>query len=437
MKIIDWVRYYYSNNTSAKTRTFIGRIRAYIRRLSTDRAMIEHKILINAKLERNLRNIEKIKIAFFILSDSEWKFGKLYEYFEEDSRFEPIVIICPLWKVDERIMMNDVMERTYSIFKTKGYNVLKTYDKENDIWLDVKKKCAPDIIFWGFPYEKQTKEEYFITSYPDVLACYVPYFFGTVNCAWAFDLLFHNLLWILFCESSFHKEMYKQMERRRGENVYVSGYPPIDSFLPSSSVPEFQWKIKDKNFRRLIWAPHHTIEKDGYSNFLEYSQTMLDIVRKYENKIQFVFKPHPLLRTKLYELKGWGKEKTDEYYALWDGFPNAKLCDGEYIDLFLSSDGMVHDSGSFTVEYLYTLKPVYYFASENRIKDLNEFGNKAYQLHYLGYSKEDLLYFIEDVILKKQDALYLKRKMFYKNYLLPPGEQTAAKNIYDKIKSYL
>lgn len=436
MGIINWLRDFYSKNTSSKTRTFIGKIRALLRRLFTDRTMIQRKISVNAKLEQALRNKKKIKIAFFILSDSEWKFGKLYELFEEDSRFEPIVIICPLWKVDERIMMNDVMERTYSFFQLKGYKVLKTYDKENDIWLDVKKECAPDIIFWGFPYDKQTKDEYFITSYPEVLACYVPYFFGTVSCLWAFDLLFHNLLWILFCESSFHKEMYEYKERRRGENVYVSGYPPVDKFLYSSSS-NFQWKIKDRNFYRLIWAPHHTIDKDGYSNFLVYSQIMLDIVKKYENNIQFVFKPHPLLRTKLYELKGWGKEKTDAYYTLWDSMPNTKLCDGEYVDLFLSSDGMVHDSGSFTVEYLYTLKPVYYFASKNRIKDLNKFGDKAYRLHYLGYSKEDLISYIEKVVLKGQDDLYSKRKAFYENYLLPPGGQTAAENIYDKIKSYL
>lgn len=436
MGLIKCIKDYYSNNTSARTRTFIGRIRTYIRRLLIDRKMIQCKIAINARLEQDLRNKEKIRIAFFILSDSEWKFGKLYEYFEVDNRFEPVVVICPLWKVDERMMMNEVMERTYSVFKAKGYNVLKTYDKENDIWLDVRKICAPDIIFWGFPYDKQTKDEYFITSYPDILACYVPYFFGTVNSSWAFDLLFHNLLWILFCESRFHKKMYEYKERLRGENVYISGYPPIDNFL-SSTIHNYSWKIKDKSLRRLIWAPHHTIEKDGYSNFLEYSQIMLDIVEKYKNSIQFVFKPHPLLRSKLYELKGWGKKKTDTYYALWDSLPNTKLCDGEYIDLFLSSDGMVHDSGSFTVEYLYTLKPVYYFASENRLKDLNEFGNQAYQLHYLGYSKSDLLYFIEKVILNGQDDLYLKRKLFYENYLLPPGGRTAAENIYEKIKSYL
>jgi CDP-glycerol glycerophosphotransferase (TagB/SpsB family) len=83
---------------------------------------------------------------------------------------------------------------------------------------------------------------------------------------------------------------------------------------------------------------------------------MIEMAKKYQDSVQFVFKPHPVLRSKLVVL--WGEEKTNAYYNTWDSLPNSTIHEDEYIDLFLTSDAMIHDSGSFTVEYLYVNKPV-------------------------------------------------------------------------------
>ena len=44
----------------------------------------------------------------------------------------------------------------------------------------------------------------------------------------------------------------------------------------------------------------------------------------------------------------------------WESLSNAQLETGKYVDLFMTSDAMIHDCGSFTIEYHYTLKPVMY-----------------------------------------------------------------------------
>lgn len=150
-----------------------------------------------------------------------------------------------------------------------------------------------------------------------------------------------------------------------------------------------------------------------------------------KNDIQIVFKPHPLLLTKLYNI--WGKEKTDHYYSQWEKGDNTQIALGDYVPLFLYSDAMIHDCGSFTVEYLYTKKPVMYLVKdEHHADDLNEFGKKAFDLHYKGRCVEDVENFIKDVIAGR-DEKKNEREIFYQDYLLPPDGNTASDNIIKAI----
>ncbi|WP_456087496.1 CDP-glycerol glycerophosphotransferase family protein [Parabacteroides sp.] len=431
------LRYFYNKYASEKTKNRVSIVRAWIRRLLTDRFVINNQQKRNNLLQFQLKNKEQIRVAFFIFSESEWKYGDLYNLLKQNKRFLLSIVICPECK-KEQISLVDEMEKTSSFFQKEGYNVISTYDKKNNRWIDVKKEFKPDIIFWGFPYPEITKEIYRITNYTNSLSCYVPYFWGTTDGRWVWDLLFHNMLWILFCETQFHKEFYKKKSRMHGNNVYVSGYPPFDFFLKNQNEfkSNFKWKVNDSRFRKVIWAPHHIISDGGQSTFLRYFDVMLEVATIYKDKIQFVFKPHPLLKSKLYNLKNWGKERTDNYYYCWDSLPNTMLWEGEYSSLFRESDALLHDCGSFMVEYLFTLRPVLYFASENRLKTLNELAVEAYNLHYIGNSKDDIYNFIELVVLNGEDRLYPLRKDFCKK-ILPPNELTAAENIYKKIISYI
>lgn len=64
--------------------------------------------------------------------------------------------------------------------------------------------------------------------------------------------------------------------------------------------------------KKIIWAPHHSLEDCGglqLSTFLSYYKFFFELAQKYFNDIQIVFKPHPLLKEKLYQHPDWGKEK--------------------------------------------------------------------------------------------------------------------------------
>lgn len=146
---------------------------------------------------------------------------------------------------------------------------------------------------------------------------------------------------------------------------------------------------------------------------------------------EVVIKPHPLLRNKLNNL--WGEEKTDAYYRLWETMPNTSVNEGEYIDLFLESDAMIHDSGSFLTEYLYTHKPVMRTMNDVGPKTMyNDFALDALDVCYKGYNEQDIEQFIQNVI-DGVDPMKEARVKFYQERLLPPNGKLPSENIVNDI----
>lgn len=390
------------------------------------------------KALKKVRGKEKVKVAFFLIHSSVWKYDLLYKMLQANKRFEPVVIICP-YTVHGREAMLAEMEATYKIFQAKGYNVIKAY-KDQDQWLDVKKEIQPDIVFFTNPH-KLTRDEYYIGNWQDALTCYVPYGFMIANIEQLqYNQLFHNLIWRCFYETKIHKRLAEKYARNKGKNVVVAGYPMCDVFLDKRYRPKNVWKIKDKDVKKIIWAPHHTIETNdielAYSNFLLIHQFMLDLANDYKDKVQIAFKPHPILKPKLYKHRDWGKEKTDRYYALWQNLTNGQLEEGEYIDLFLTSDAMLFDSISFMSEYIYTGKPSLFLVRDNTIKNkFNDFGRMVFELLYKAHTNEEVIRFVEKTVLNNQDPLYTTRDEFLTKYLTPPNGKTANENIYDYINS--
>ncbi len=386
-----------------------------------------------------IQNKEKIKVVFFLIHESVWKYEELYKLMDEDSRFEPIVIVCPYITYGDETMLSE-LRRTYDSFKAKGYNVIKSLNENSGEWLDVKNDIKPDIVFFTNPHNL-TKEEYFITNFLDTLTCYVPYGFKNSYLYEAhFDQLMQNFTWKFFLETNIHKKLSLQYARNKSVNTLVTGYPGMDKFLRRDYKPTDVWKINDRKLKRIIWAPHHTLPGRGatldYSTFLSYFDFMLEIAVKYQDMIQIAFKPHPILRANLNLDEFWGKEKTDNYYNTWAELPNGQVHEGGYIDLFLTSDGMIHDSSSFVIEYLYTNNPVMFLLNNDSILDkFNELGKMALSKLYIGRNKEEIELFVNDVILNENDVRQTERIEFFNKVVKPPNNVTASENIYNFLVS--
>jgi CDP-glycerol glycerophosphotransferase (TagB/SpsB family) len=129
----------------------------------------------------------------------------------------------------------------------------------------------------------------------------------------------------------------------------------------------------------------------------------------------------------------WGKERAEAYYRQWADMPNTQLELGGFVDLFRGSDAMVHDSGSFVIDYMYFNKPVMYIAKdiERTKRQGNQLSRMAYEHHYIGKTQQDITDFVEKTVLGGDDPLKEARLSFRNEYLLPANGKSVARNTYE------
>ena len=372
---------------------------------------------------RVVRSRPAIKVAFIVSDLGKWSTEELFIAMDSNDRFIPVIIVAPYKHYDNQqisALVGYLQDRNYNYRLLQGNDTLA-------------KVVAPDIIIPQEPYRDLVVGKVDFRDNIFSLYCFAGYGFHWVDDYW---ILSHNLLnytWQNYYENEPAIGNAPKYMANKGRNCLVTGLPLTDAFLkPLSTMPD-PWKNRDGR-KRIIWAPHHSIVDKGllfYSTFFEYSDFMLQLAERYRDVVQIAFKPHPVLLPKLYEV--WGKERTDSYYARWAEGENTQLEQGEYVSLFMHSDALIHDCGSFTVAYHYTRKPVLYLMKDGGHDDqLNDFGKRAFDLHYKGWCKDDIETFIIKV-LDGKDSMKDARERFYNDLLLPRGGNSASESIMKAI----
>lgn len=373
---------------------------------------------------------DRISVVFFAMNLPMWRYQFLYEALSKHPNFDVHIVLSPCISFSFEQQKKDI-EKLREFFDQKKISYID-YHFDDISCYDVKNELNPDILFYPQPSFNILDLKHDSKSFTNKLLCYYPYAFWTAYGDWSYDKPFHNVAWKLYYSTELHKKDAVNIAHNKGKNVVVVGYPNADNFLytPVQNV----WKPQNTKKKRIIWAPHFTIIKErslvAHASFLWMADFMIEMADKYSEQIQIAFKPHPRLITELYLHPEWGKNKADSYYEKWRNMENGQLDEGEFKDLFMTSDAMIHDSGSFTVEYHYSLKPVMFVIKEkeNYAATLCEFGKKALDAHYWGQNKKDIESFIENIVLKNVDTMYSKRKDFYDNYLMPPNEKSVTEN---------
>lgn len=411
----------------------IERIILYLR-LCLSRLELHHYRCKIPKLVKRIRAKEKIQVWFMLSDLSMWKTEELYKTMVDHPRFEP--------HIGTVLLTGDAASAS-----TKKYKKLKDYlnykhYQYKDVYIQNTSTIKADIIFYQQPYLGVIAPEVFFQNFinGNTLFCYANYALYSVSCIkenkFCIDSPLHRFSWQIYMENALTAEVGK-LSVIKGKNIVITGLPVQDTLLKDTDNGN-PWKPQTIHKKKIIFAPHHTIPTTdnllNYSQFLEVADMMLVIAEKYKDKVQFAFKPHPFLYTKLKDF--WGEEKTAEYYKRWEDMENTQLVDGAYQSLFKYSDALIHDCSSFTIEYCFTKKPAMYLVKpeqevEHRTK-LNRFAQKAFDLHKHGVTKEDIEEFILSVI-DGDDAMKSEREKYYNDYLLPPNGKTASENIINAI----
>ena len=395
---------------------------------------IKEYIARNKKNEELIRQKDSITVVFFASNVSMWHYQGLYEEMLKYPRFKPYIVLSPLnaYVQEQKVECVKAM-RNY--FAKRGISYID-YDTDNMKGYDVKGILKPDILFYPQPYYTVMCKEHRYYRFKESLLAYYPYFFHRTKLPFEYNEDFHNRAWRLYYETDFQKKDAKEIAAIGDLNVRVVGYPNADCY--NNRIIDDPWKTMSNPHKRVIWAPHFTLDGNGWinsSNFIWMSNLMLTLAEKYKDNVQFAFKPHPRLLTELYKHPDWGKKRADDYYQTWQDMENGQLETNGYIDLFMTSDGLIHDSGSFGVEYQYTHKPVMFISKDIKsfTKPLSDFGKMIYDFHYIGKNENDISNFIEDVIINGKDSLHDKRELFIKQYLLPPNRNNVAVDTMEDI----
>ena len=370
-------------------------------------------------LEKKIRKKNIINIVFVVWSLGAWKSESLYKKMLNHPKFNPILIIGK--KTDEK--ENFTILKQYCL--KKRYNFRIVNNLAQSFWKDYH----PDIIFYQKPYGGE-----FLNNLRS-LFCYVSYAFHNSIEDWSFKTPLIYCCWQVYYEN---KDLCKYYSDRLGRGVwngYATGIPPMDDLLITKKDLKDPWK-KNNQKKRIIYAPHHSINPDNWwqtSTFLETGELMLQLAEKYSDKIQWAFKPHPLLRGKLEKI--WGEERTNEYYKKWEESEWSQFEDGEYLSLFKYSDAMIHDCGSFIEEYISTGKPVMYLIRNTDARyPWNKTFLEAFDLHYKTCKKNEIEQFILNII-NGIDPKKETREKFFVDNLIPPKNKSACENIMNCILS--
>lgn len=403
-------------------------------RLMSRRTSLKHE-----KLLSNLKEKSQIKVIFIVIHRSVWKTDAVFQAMQADPLFEPRILIVPTLGRDLAWARAE-FQQAEAFFNQKKYPVSSVSPEDNvETAITVLRDLNADIVFFT-----NQNNLTFTTFYDYVLGhyltCYVPYAINVSrlnNYQANYNMPFHNLVWRIFIPHSVANKNYRRVQAIHGRNVTVTGYSALEALVTEDRERVDQWK--PLGLKRVIWAPHHTVDMPAlpYANFLRYADYFLELVEKYSGRVQWCFKPHPLLKPKLLKHPDWGLQRTEKYFNFWLSRPHTQLELGQYANLFRNSDAMIHDSGSFLAEYLYVNKPVLYLWSSPGVTTFfNEFGLEALAACERADTEDDICEFIEDLIADK-DVGHGKRRVFLNNHPVAINGTLPSERILQELKRTL
>lgn len=373
--------------------------------------------------EQELIGKKEINIVFLVNMASMFAAESLMNEMKQNKKYNVSLYIIP----DVRFTREEsyrIYEETYKELKEK-YDfaekaVIIDYEKDEVIeYKNVIKQA--DIVCYPSPYDVSYSlyNPYYAVQ-ENILSIHINYgFFRSIYDRFIYALDNYNSFWKVFLETEYNMAEYKQYGRCNGINAVLTGYAKMDR------LSEYMATKKENKRKRIIIAPHHSVDGGmnkmlALSNFEKYADLFLELPLKYP-EIDFIFRPHPVLFSTLKNNNKWGEAKVENYINKLKSYKNVIYStEGDYLEIFANSDGIIQDSGSFLVEYFYTGNPCCYMLKTKKdIKEkFNTLGIKCLENVYIAYEKQDILDFIDNVIINKNDKLKEKRNNIMKEIMV-------------------
>lgn len=329
-----------------------------------------------------MKEKKTIKVGFLVYSISEWQCEDLYRLFESKEGYEPYIVVCG-YNHGTRKEVRNTYRITAEYFRQRNYVVRYAGYMENASANQVEDM---DIIFSFLPYKMYPLNVNIGELQLRQLSVHVSYGMHLVSR----DVLYYKdsyydkpvykMSWMVNSLCNSEKCEIAKQQRLSGYNIVVNGHVKFDQFIKNQYECDARmWG--NVNNTKIIWAPHFNLQEGMNGTFQHNYQFFLNYAKNHPN-ISWVVKPHPRM--------SWGVvaygvfNSTLEYEAYldeWRSLDNANVIEqGEYYDIFATSDAMILDSVSFIGEYQYTHKPIL-ILEPNEQRGLSEFGKRLYSVN--------------------------------------------------------
>lgn len=418
---IAWLRKVHRWYFSGPRKWFLAKIWMPVSRRTLYRA------LAAVMLSRVRRAYGKrpLRVAFLLSNPSKWKVQSLYDLMAASDKFDPIVVITPM-DVEYWASANEkrlAIEKVELFAKGHGIRYELGYDCKTGEYFPLNRFEA-DIVWYTQPWFISARQGPRRVAFKS-LTCYTPYFvqnYGGLDMDCALDI--HRVVWRHFTlNDAWAKEFNRYQGNDRAGCVVGVGHPMLDAFHMNDGVPV------EKKY--VIYAPHWSCNTcECFSTFLENGREMLSLAQRHP-EIQWVFKPHPTLRTTLLESAGWNRQEVDLYYAAWERIAIA-CYDSSYVTLFKNSIAMITDCASFLVEYACTGNPIIHLISSNAKYQPHPISKKLFGAYYEAHNWNEFVDHFNEVVLNRNDYKRGERLAAVKDMRLL--DNYAGKNIVDYLE---
>lgn len=353
---------------------------------------------------------DKIKVVFLVRENQKWSYQSLYEKLEHSDKFTPLVVvsILELARKGKDKTRNNI-EETYNFFKSRGMNV--DYAYKNGEYADLK-EFKPDIVFYDQPWDlPEIHHPKYVSEF--ALTCYTSYGCDLVDCPEDYTSIFHRFMYKFFVEHELNVKRFYSYNKENIKNCVVVRYPKFEEYYEDNEKCDI-WKDNDKF--KIIYAPHHSLDKKGLrlSTFKQNGRFILELAQKHP-ETTWVFKPHPRLKYALLRTKTMTEDEIKNYFDEWARI-GAVYEDGNYINLFKTSDLMITDGCTFLAEYLPSEKPLIRLVNKKGVQ-LNALGKKLSKGFYCTYKNSELKKLLECLVVNKEDEKQSIRKEIAKEIL--------------------
>ena len=353
---------------------------------------------------KKLKQKEKIKVIFLVRENQKWTYQSLYEEFDKSERFEPLVLVSLLTlAATGKDKTRNNLKENFNFFKKLGDRV--DYAYKDGKYIDLK-EFKPDIVFydqsWDLP---DIHMPYKVSDY--ALTCYSPYGFELLDCKDDYTQLFHKTLYRFYTCNQYNLERYESYKKGNSNNCRVAFNQKLDAYFKKTEFSDI-WKNPDKF--KIIYAPHHSLDKNGFklSTFLQNGRFILELAKNHP-ETTWIFKPHPRFHYALLRNNIMSEEEIREYYDQWKTI-GAVFEQGDYFDIFMTSDLMITDGCAFLAEYLPCDKPIVRLVNSSQSAEFNKFGKDVLNCCYEVHNNSELEPIINQLYINKQDTKKAERE---------------------------